>query len=340
MSNSTSPSRLKFSLLEGRQAYKSRLLTILFRSLTFPLSLDPPSDICHSTAMTAEDVFYVLREQDMITVSDGQSGKIRAPATSKYKSRDGGVSSSNRGRRGRPRGGTAANRAAVAHKDKESALSIPSEYSIHFDRAYVIAHLKNYENKNYLKVRPEKLKWTPFLIARALPQTIEDGNNVDSEEIILAKNIRRAAQEALQRNLIESEIERDERKLREENNINRFAELPSQEESHHQQRNENGKENSTMLLHEEGQPDVLVPANNNDNDSYLFNVQATEGAPSSTAAALAALKVSEEDSVAVDDALGIALDDDEKDGDYDDDVDAEGEIDDDVDAEGEIDEDF
>ncbi|PWN41717.1 hypothetical protein IE81DRAFT_272699, partial [Ceraceosorus guamensis] len=53
-----------------------------------------------------------------------------------------------------------------AHKDKESALTIPKDYNIHFDRAYIQAHLKTYESKGYLKVRPEKLHWTPFLFTR------------------------------------------------------------------------------------------------------------------------------------------------------------------------------
>lgn len=119
--------------------------------------------------MTTEDIFYVLREQDMIIVAESQTGS-RAPATAKYKSREGGASSSSsRGRRGRPRGGGAANRAAAAHKDKEDALAVPSEYRIHFDRAYVEAILSKYEAKGYLKVRPEKLHWTPFLVTRAFP---------------------------------------------------------------------------------------------------------------------------------------------------------------------------
>lgn len=139
-------------------------------------------DISRATAMTAEDVFYVLREQDMITVSDGQSGRIRAPATSKYKSRDNTGSNTAKGiPSGRARGASSASRATATEKDKESALAVPRDYSIHFDRDYVIAHLKNYEAKGYLSVRPEKLHWTPFLVSRTFPQsddpTISDSVN-------------------------------------------------------------------------------------------------------------------------------------------------------------------
>lgn len=133
-------------------------------------------DISNATSMTMEDVFYVLREQDMITVSDGQSGRIRAPATSKYKSREGAVSSGGgetngvvRPRRGRP--------PSTVEKDKEGAMAIPSEYKIHFDRDYVFAHIKNYEVKDYLRVKPEKLHWTPFLVVRTLAES--DGHTGD-----------------------------------------------------------------------------------------------------------------------------------------------------------------
>jgi hypothetical protein len=103
-------------------------------------------DISTATSMTMEDVFYVLREQDMITVSDGQSGRIRAPATSKYKSREGAVSCTTteeevvRPRRGRP--------PSSKEKDKEGTLAIPSEYLIQVDQEYVCAHLKNFEAKD------------------------------------------------------------------------------------------------------------------------------------------------------------------------------------------------
>ncbi|PWN52977.1 hypothetical protein IE53DRAFT_366747 [Violaceomyces palustris] len=130
-------------------------------------------DISKATSMTLEDVFYVLREQDMISVSDRQSGKMRTPATTKYRTREGNAAgASPRGRRGRPRGGGAANRAAAAHKEKENAMAIPSEYRIHFDRDYVKAHLKNYETKGHIRVKPEKLKWTPFLVTRTFPQPV------------------------------------------------------------------------------------------------------------------------------------------------------------------------
>lgn len=128
-------------------------------------------NISSGTAMTPEDIYYVLKEQDMIIDYSTQSAS-RAPATLKYKSREGvaGQADNTAGpkqRRGRPRGGAGAARAAAAQKGKENAHAIPTDYRIHFDRAYVIAHLKNYEHKGYMKVKPEKLRWTPFVVSRA-----------------------------------------------------------------------------------------------------------------------------------------------------------------------------
>lgn len=126
-------------------------------------------DISESTALTLEDAFYVLREQDMITVTNGSSGRVRAPATSKYKSRENGVSNS------RPTRGREPSSSAL-EKDKSGALVVPTHYSIHFDRDYVHAHLKNYEVKGYLKVKPENLHWAPFL----LQQTRRDAHTAST----------------------------------------------------------------------------------------------------------------------------------------------------------------
>lgn len=42
----------------------------------------------------------------------------------------------------------------------------PKHYEIHFDRAKVAAYLMDWERKGYLKLKPEKLQWTPYLLSR------------------------------------------------------------------------------------------------------------------------------------------------------------------------------
>ncbi|SPO26503.1 related to histone acetyltransferase 3 (myst) [Ustilago trichophora] len=149
-------------------------------------------DISRGTAMQLEDIFYVLREQDMIVVYDGNNANSRTPATSKYRAREGhaagtsasaaplaGTSSAAEQqprKRGRPplhpRPPPATELPSYKDRDKNAAAYLPRDYRIHFDRDYVIAHLKNYEAKGYLKVRADKLKWTPFLVSRSFPQPI------------------------------------------------------------------------------------------------------------------------------------------------------------------------
>ncbi|KAL9931954.1 hypothetical protein V8E36_009269 [Tilletia maclaganii] len=158
----------------GLLSYKNYWTLAVFKYLrvsTGDLTLD---EISKATAMTPEDVYYVLREQDMITIASNTTGKHRAPATSKYKSRDGSqASTSGRGRRPQAPNESRNNQKAPAEepKHKTSSISVPSEseYRIHFDREYVNIHLRNFESKGYLSVRPELLKWTPFLVNRATP---------------------------------------------------------------------------------------------------------------------------------------------------------------------------
>lgn len=165
----------------GLLSYRNYWTLAVFQYLRTAPDSVTIEDICAGTAMTPEDIHYVLKEQDMIIVYDGVSGS-RAPATLKYKSRDGQVNSDTTspplhsasasatqrpGRRGRPRGGGSSSRAAAARKGKENANAIPIDYQIHFDRDYIVAHLKNYDSKGYVKVKPEKLRWTPFLMTRS-----------------------------------------------------------------------------------------------------------------------------------------------------------------------------
>ena len=42
----------------------------------------------------------------------------------------------------------------------------PTQYEIHWDPGYVKSYLEKWEAKGYMKIKPEKLKWSPFLLAR------------------------------------------------------------------------------------------------------------------------------------------------------------------------------
>lgn len=61
----------------------------------------------------------------------------------------------------------------------------PKEYEIRWDREQVASWLRGWEAKGYLKLRPEKLKWSPFLLARTATKKTEgiagQSDNVDVE---------------------------------------------------------------------------------------------------------------------------------------------------------------
>ncbi|KAE8266724.1 hypothetical protein A4X09_0g5621 [Tilletia walkeri] len=153
----------------GLLSYKNYWTLAVYKYLrtsTGDLTLD---EISKATAMTVDDVYYVLRESDMIIISSSSTGKHRAPATAKYKARDGSTSMTSSRSRKRKNPSSSANSQqpnAEESNDKVDTMSVPSEYRIHFDREYVNIHLRNFESKGYLHVRPELLKWTPFLVNR------------------------------------------------------------------------------------------------------------------------------------------------------------------------------
>ena len=187
----------------GLLSYRNYWTLAVFYYLRIAPDQVTMEDISRGTAMQLEDIFYVLREQDMIVVYDGNNANSRTPATSKYRAREGQAAGSATGaalptsnsgaveqqprKRGRPRihprPEPAAEVPSYKDRDKNAAAYLPRDYRIHFDRDYVIAHLKNYEAKGYLKVRADKLKWTPFLVSRSFPQpipTIANGHGASS----------------------------------------------------------------------------------------------------------------------------------------------------------------
>jgi hypothetical protein len=219
-------------------------------------------NISNGTSMTVEDVFYVLRDQDMISVSDGQSGRIRAPATSKYKSREGAVSQSApsssmvRSRRG-----------PTQEKEKEGALAIPTDYSIQIDRDYINAHIKNYEAKEYLQVKPEKLHWTPFLVVRTLTQADMQINSAEQSEAMGPPPLFSMAptedQDPVQATEEAGQIAASVSKMAKttpENGEEEESPLPVSNGVSVEAAEEPTTPQDHMLLFEPGQPKVLVPA--------------------------------------------------------------------------------
>lgn len=59
----------------------------------------------------------------------------------------------------------------------------PTQYEIHWDPIYVKGYLDKWESKGYTRIKPEKLKWSPFLLARVKKSDADSRLALDAEAI-------------------------------------------------------------------------------------------------------------------------------------------------------------
>jgi hypothetical protein len=103
--------------------------------------------------MTLADIYSTLKEQDMIRVHDSPPRET----PSRWKGRGRG--------RGRP---TLVRKPHTPENDGTPEL--PKRYTITWDREYVEAVLRKNESRGHLILRPERLKYHPFLVSRDPPK--------------------------------------------------------------------------------------------------------------------------------------------------------------------------
>lgn len=123
-----------------------------FKSISIPAD---SSDISGSTSMTLDDIYTVLKHESMINVHDSPPPSYSTPFS--------------RGRgRGRGRGRPSVNRRKTdsAPFGSEEKSELPTRYDIVFDRDYIAAVLRQHESRGHLILRPERLKYHPFLVTR------------------------------------------------------------------------------------------------------------------------------------------------------------------------------
>ncbi|KAF4613588.1 hypothetical protein D9613_007898 [Agrocybe pediades] len=116
-------------------------------------------DISSATSMTIEDVCNTLIQQNMIFIESTPPVIRPSPGqTIKFpKGRKNGVARKH------------LQRMQTQEKDADgnkAAFVPPKHYEIHFDRQKVDAYLRTWESKGYLRLKPEKLQWTPYLVTR------------------------------------------------------------------------------------------------------------------------------------------------------------------------------
>ncbi|GLB40489.1 putative histone acetyltransferase [Lyophyllum shimeji] len=144
----------------GYLGYKNYWTLSLMRYLRTAPDRPRLEDISLATSMIIEDIVTTLQQQGMISAREptpppvkplpGQSIKL-------HKGRKGGVA-----RRHLQRTQT---------NDKDSEMSkgpfvAPKHYEITWDRDKVEQYLRAWEAKGYLKLKPEKLQWSPYILTR------------------------------------------------------------------------------------------------------------------------------------------------------------------------------
>lgn len=145
----------------GALGYKNYWALSLMRYLENGPEHPRLEDISAATSMTIEDVYNTLVQQEMITVleednlvakpSPGQSIKINRRKT--------GGARNNVARR--------LQRATTKEEPKpKGPFAPPLRYEIHWDAEKVDRALSHWESKGQLKVKSEKLKWSPYLLTR------------------------------------------------------------------------------------------------------------------------------------------------------------------------------
>ncbi|KAK7032839.1 histone acetyltransferase [Favolaschia claudopus] len=147
----------------GALGYRNYWTLALMRYLATAPDRPRLEDICFATSMTVEDVHATLVQQNMITVRETTPPRIKpSPGQSiKFpKGRKNGVA-----RRHLQRTQTEKARAGEADASKEPFVP-PTQYEIRWERSQVVDYLTNWESKGYLQLKPEKLQWSPYILAK------------------------------------------------------------------------------------------------------------------------------------------------------------------------------
>lgn len=141
----------------GALGYKNYWILAVMRYLDHAPDHPRLEDICAATSMTLKDVHSTLVQLNMINVRDATPPPIRpSPGqTIKYpKGRKNGVARRH------------LQRTQTKDKAADGQFTPPTQYEISWDREKVSQYLRNWETKGYMTIRPEKLKWSPFLTTR------------------------------------------------------------------------------------------------------------------------------------------------------------------------------
>ncbi|KAF7312129.1 Histone acetyltransferase [Mycena indigotica] len=140
----------------GALGYQNYWKLAVMRFLSTAPDLPRLEDICLATSMTMEDVHSTLTLLEVITVRDVTPPRPSPGQSIKFpKGRKNGVA-----RRHLQR-----NQTTDKGNGETGPFVPPSQYEIHWDRDSVAAELRNWESKGYLQLKPDKLQWSPYVLA-------------------------------------------------------------------------------------------------------------------------------------------------------------------------------
>ncbi|KAJ3483926.1 hypothetical protein NLJ89_g12022 [Agrocybe chaxingu] len=148
----------------GALGYKNYWTLAVMRFLATAPDNVKLEEISSATSMTHEDVCNTLVQQNMLFIREPTPPPIKpSPGQAiKYpKGRKNGIA-----RRQLQR---LQSQQHLQDKDadgKGRPFALPKHYEIHFDRAKVQEYVANWEKKGYMRLKPEKLQWTPYIVSR------------------------------------------------------------------------------------------------------------------------------------------------------------------------------
>lgn len=123
-------------------------------------------NICRRTRMTLEDVFNTLRTHGLISLDSAStphsSHKVFTPSTSRV----GGIA-----RKNLTKAGSTPKPYNYSTQSSNPSIydltTVPTHYTITWDKRSIKEYLDKVESKGLAKLNPEKLRWSPYLVARA-----------------------------------------------------------------------------------------------------------------------------------------------------------------------------
>lgn len=117
--------------------------------------------------MTLEDVFNTLRTHGLISLDSVSTPhshyKVSTPSTSRV----GGIARKNLTNKNGSTPKLYNNSTQTSNLSVYDLTSVPSHYTITWNRNSIKEYLDKVESKGLAKLHPEKLRWSPYLVARA-----------------------------------------------------------------------------------------------------------------------------------------------------------------------------